>query len=106
MTIIKCLSEKIDDELHDASDYVELAMKWSGEYPDVAEVFYELSTEEMQHMNKLHDAVQKEIEDYRKEHGEPPKEMMVLYEYVHAKHMETATQIRVKQGMYRMQAEE
>ena len=69
MTIIKCLSEKIEDELHDASDYVELAMKWKAEYPEVAELFYDLSGEEMEHMNKLHEAVQDLIEAYRKKKG-------------------------------------
>ena len=37
-----------------------------------------------------------------KEHGEPPKDMMVLWDYLHEKHIETATRIRVKQGIYKM----
>ena len=61
MKIIKCLSEKIEDELKDASEYVELAMKWRSEAPDVAELFYELSAEEMGHMEKLHEAAQEQI---------------------------------------------
>ena len=103
MRIIKCLSEKIEEELHDASEYVELAMKWKDEYPDVADLFYTLSGEEMGHMEKLHEAVQDLIEEHREKHGEPPKEMLVLYDYLHEKHKETATQIKVKQGMYKMQ---
>lgn len=103
MRIIKCLSEKIEDELHDASEYVELALKWKSEAPEVADLFYELSGEEMGHMEKLHGAVQDLIEEQRVKHGEPPKEMMFLYEYLHEKHLETATQIKVKQGMYKMQ---
>ena len=102
MRIIKCLSEKIEDELKDASEYVELAMKWRDEYPNVAELFYELSGEEMGHMEKLHGAVQDLIEEHREKHGEPPKEMLVLYEFLHEKHKAKATEIKVKQGMYRM----
>jgi len=101
MKIIKCLSEKIEDELQDASDYIDLAMKWKNEAPDTADLFYELSVEEMGHMDKLHQEVTELIEEYRKEHGEPPRDMMVLYEYLHEKHIGTATQIRVKQGMYK-----
>ena len=104
MRIIRCLSEKIEDELHDASDYVELAMKWKTEAPEAADLFYDLSVEEMGHMNRLHELVQKMIEDHRAKHGEPPKDMMTLYEYLHEKHMTAATEIRVKQGMYKMQA--
>jgi len=101
MKIIKCLSEKIEDELKDASDYIDLAMKWKNEAPDTSDLFYELSVEEMGHMDKLHQEVTELIEEYRKEHGEPPRDMMVLYEYLHEKHIGTATQIRVKQGMYK-----
>ena len=54
-------------------------------------------------MNKLHDMVVDLIEAYRQKTGEPPKEMLTLYDYLHAKHKETATQIKVKQGMYTLQ---
>ena len=101
MKIIKCLSEKIEEELHDADAYIELAMRWKAENPETADLFYELSTEEMGHVDKLHDEVTKLIDEYRREHGEPPKDMMVLYDFLHEKHIGTAMQIKVKQGMYK-----
>lgn len=103
MTIIKCMAEKIEDELHDASEYVDLAMKWKSENPEAAELFYDLSIEEMGHMEMLHKAVVGVIDKYRAKHGEPPKDMLTLYNYLHEKHMSEATQIKVKQGMYKMQ---
>ena len=101
MKIIKCLSEKIEEELHDAESYIDLAMKWKSEEPDTAELFYNLSVEEMGHMERLHDEVTALIKDYREKNGEPPKDMMTLYNYLHEKHIGTATQIKVKQGMYK-----
>ena len=101
MKIIKCLSEKIEDELHDADEYIDIAVRWKSEEPETADLFYELSVEEMGHMEKLHKEVADLIEDYRKENGDPPKEMMTLYDYLHEKHIGTATQIRVKQGLYK-----
>ena len=101
MKIIKCLSEKIEEELADAEAYIDLAMRWKQEEPETAEVFYTLSTEEMGHVDKLHKEVAEVIEDYRKDHGDPPKDMMTLYEYLHEKHIGKATQIRVKQGMFK-----
>ena len=101
MKIIKCISEKIEEELHDADAYIDLAMRWKAEEPDTADLFYELSLEEMGHMEKLHEEVAELIEEYRKQHGEPPKEMMVLYEYLHEKHIAEATHIKVKQGIYK-----
>ena len=52
-------------------------------------------------MEKLHKEVADIIEEYRKEHGDPPKEMMTLYEYLHEKHMGVATLIKISQGMYK-----
>ena len=101
MKIIKCLSEKIEDELQDAQDYIDLAMKWKTDEPETADLFYELSVEEMGHMEKLHKEVVDLIEDYRKENGEPHKDMMTLYDYLHEKHIATATRIKIKQGMYK-----
>ena len=101
MKIIRCLSERIEDEMDDALDYIELAMRWKQDEPETAELFYTLSVEEMGHMEKLHDAVAALIAKYREENGDPPKDMMTLYEYLHEKHIKRATEIRVKQGMYK-----
>ena len=101
MKIIKCISEKIEEELQDADKYIEFAMKWKSEEPETADLFYELSVEEMGHVNKLHEEVNELISEYRKENGEPPKEMMVLYDYLHEKHIAEATHIKVKQGIYK-----
>lgn len=101
MKIIKCLSEKIEEELRDADAYIELAMRWKAENPETADLFYELSTEEMGHVDKLHEEVTRLIDEYRREHGEPPKDMMVLYDFLHEKNIGTAMQIKVKQGMYK-----
>jgi len=103
LRIIKCLADQIADELEDAGKYVELAAKWKAEQPEAADLFYQLSKEELGHMEKLHEAVQELIEKKREEDGEPPRDMMTLYEYLHEKHMEAATEIKVKQAMYQMQ---
>ena len=101
MKIIKCLSGKIEEELHDAQAYIDLAMRWKQDDPTTAELFYELSTEEMNHMDRLHRRVAELITEYRNSHGDPPKEMMTLYDYLHEKHIGEATEIKVKQGMYK-----
>ena len=100
MKIIKCLAEKIEEELNDADAYIELAMQWKGEQPETAALFYELSTEEMGHVDKLHDDVARIISEYRQQTGEPPKEMLTLYNYLHEKHIAKAMRIKVKQGMF------
>ena len=101
MKIIKCLAEKIEDELRDAETYVTLAMQWKETEPVTADTFYQLSLDEMGHVDKLHVDVARLISEYRQETGEPPKEMLALYNYLHEKHIAEAMRIKVKQGMYK-----
>lgn len=54
MKEIKLLMEHIEDELEDAHTYAELAMEYKHDDPELADLFYRLSGEEMNHMNSLH----------------------------------------------------
>ena len=101
MRIIKCLTEKIKEEIHDADAYINLATEWKEEEPETAELFYELSTEEMGHAERLHNAVVEMINAYREEHGDPPKVMLELYDYMHAQQIEESMRVKIKQGMYK-----
>jgi len=101
MKIISCLSDKIEEEIRDADEYIELAMKYRDEDQDVAELFYQLSTEELGHMERLHAEVVDQIREYREENGEPPKGMLALYNHLHEKHMADAMRVKVKQGLYK-----
>ena len=101
MKIIKCIAEKIEEELNDADAYIDLALSWKDEQPEAAKVFYELSLEEMGHVDKLHAEVAELISEYRQANGEPPKGMMALYEWLHQKHIAEAMRIKVKQGMFK-----
>ena len=101
MKIIQKLSDYIEDELCDAKKYATEAVKCKTEYPELSKLFYDLSGEEMGHMERLHKAVVGMIEKYRREHGEPPENMMAVYDYLHEKQIEKATEVRMIQDMYR-----
>lgn len=101
MTIIKKLSEMIEEEIEDADKYAECALKHKEDMPALAETFFKLSLEEMQHMALLHDHVVKLIEDYRKEKGDPPASMLAVYEYLHEKHIKAAAEVKAKQALYK-----
>ena len=101
MKIIKCISEKIKEEIHDAEAYIDLANDWKDEEEDAAELFYALSTEELGHMERLHNLVEDLIEDYRRENGDPPAGMMALYDYLHQQEIENTMRVKVKQAMYK-----
>ena len=103
MKIIEKLSNMIEEEIHDAEKYIRCALAYKDDKSmhDVAEMFYKLSTEEMNHMNILHTQVVSLIENYRKSEGEPPKEMLMLYDILHRKHIDDAATVRAMIGMYK-----
>jgi rubrerythrin len=100
MEIIKQLVEKIDDELEDAEKYIKLACKMKDKDKVLADVYYNLSIEEMGHMTKLHDQVVRIINDFKKT-SEVPIGMQTLYDYLHERQIKWATKIKSKQDMYK-----
>ena len=100
MKIIKCVAEKIKEEIRDAEAYIDLAIEWKENEPDAAEVFAELADEELGHMERLHKVVTDLITEYRAEHGEPTAGMMELYNYMHKQDVEDTMRVKVKKAMY------
>lgn len=101
MKIIKVLSEKIEEEIKDAKDYIEMAIELKDEYPELSRTLSNLSAQEMEHMNILHNEVAVIIKKYRDTNGEPPAEMLAVYNYLHKRHIEDAKDVRMLQSMYK-----
>ena len=101
MEIISQISDKIEDKLRSAECYIKAAISYKDERPMLAAVMSRISTEEMEHVNLLHDQVKLIIDEYRKEHGDPPEKMLGIYEYLHKKHINKATEIKVLQALFK-----
>ena len=101
MQIIKVLSDKIKDELCDAKEYAEMAIKYKSDYPELSRTLFTISTQEMEHMNFLHTEVAKIIAKYRETQGEPPADMLAVYDYLHNEQIEKALEVKMLQNMYK-----
>lgn len=101
MKIIKELSEMIEDELEGAEHYAKCALHYKDDHPMLADVLYEISTQEMRHVNMLHDEVVKLIKSHREKHGEPPAVMMAIYDWQHNRQIEKSKEVKILQGQYR-----
>jgi len=101
MKIIKCLSEYIEEELHDADKYITKAMMVKQEYPDLAETLYQIAMEEMTHMSRIHTEAERIIAEYRRKVGEPPAAMQAVYDYLHERMVEKSKAVKVELAMFR-----
>ena len=94
MKIITKLVELIDEELSDAKRYIKLARREMSEHSHLANSFVDLAEAEMEHAKILHDEATRIIEEYRQENGEPPAEMMAVYNFMHDKQIDRASKIK------------
>ena len=101
MKIIKTLEELIEEEIHDVKKYAKLAVEYKEEHPELAHLFYNLSTQEDSHQASLHSEVVKIIDEHRRTHGSPPAAMLAVYDYIHKKHIEALAEARTYQEMYK-----
>lgn len=101
MKLIQKLSDMIEEEICDAEKYARCALEYKDSDPGMADMFYKLSTDEMGHMSILHGQVVNKIEAYRREKGEPPEAMMMLYNIMHKKHIGSAATVKGLQSLYR-----
>lgn len=101
MKTIELLCEHIDEELADAREYAELALEYKGGEPELAQTFYKLSSEEMNHMERLHDCVTFQIEKQRQAGTPIPSEMRALYAFLHKRHIVCAEKVKILQEMFK-----
>ena len=101
MKIIEILSEKIEEEVCDAKSYISMAIEYKENYPELSRTLYNLSNQEMEHMNMLHGEVSDIIKRYKDEHGDPPADMMAVYDYLHKKQIDKAKEVKMLQTMYK-----
>jgi rubrerythrin len=101
MKLIRDLEEAISDEISDIKRYAMWAIELKESQPTLAQVLYNISTQEDGHQAAIHNEVVKIIEEHRRHHGEPPAAMMAVYEYLHKKSIDNLAEARMYQEIYK-----
>lgn len=101
MKLIRDLEEYIDEEIHDIKKYAKMAAELKAEHPTLAQVLFNISTQEDGHQAAIHNEVVKIIEEHRRTHGEPPVAMMAVYDYLHKKSIDKLAEARMYQDVYK-----
>lgn len=100
MEIIKTLSNLIREELDDAEKYARLALSLKEQDTDAARVLIDLSKAEMEHQERLHNLVTKEITKAVDAGKRATPEMQWVYNYLHEEQISRAEKIAELQRMY------
>lgn len=101
MPIIKKLSKMIKEEIEDAEKYANNALLYKDEDKALADTFFVLSKEELNHMHVLHDQVVRIINEYRKTGRTPPVGMQAIYEYLHEEQIHDVNKIQMLLNTYK-----
>ena len=101
MRIIEQLSDKIAKEIDCAEEYAKCALMYKDERPLLAGVYYRIANEKISHMNLLHDQIISIIDEYRKEKGDPPEAMQLLYDILHRKHIDHVAAVKGMLSLYK-----
>lgn len=101
MKLIRDLESAISDEISDIKKYAKWAAALKESHPTLAQVLYNISTQEDGHQAAIHNEVVKIIEEHRRTHGEPPASMMAVYEFIHQQHIDNLAEARMYQDVYK-----
>jgi rubrerythrin len=99
------MAKQIREELHDSEKYIECAMKYKDSDKDLADMYYNLASEEMTHADKVHNQVVREIRKAEDEYRDDGKEstlavMHAVWDYEHDNLIEEAAEVKTKIDMY------
>ena len=102
MKIIEDISKDIEKEISRAECYAKKALEYKETYPSTAEHYYKVATQGILDItNNFHLAVTEIIEAYRKEKGEPPEPMKILYNILHKQHIEHLAAVKGMVSLYK-----
>lgn len=89
MKVVAELSRYIKDELSGVKEYAKMAMEYKTEYPELAEMFYNMANNENTHVKNIHTWLVKFVDKTKKEGMRPiPQGMLDVWAWEHRRMIE------------------
>lgn len=98
MKEIKMLAQMMEAELDDAHEYIKEALHYKHEDTELANMFYELSKQEVEHSHMEHEQAVRLIKAYNKE---APAAMKAVWDWQHDRLIEHEADIKRLMAMFR-----
>lgn len=98
MKQIKMLCKMIREELEDACKYSKEALCHKEDDKDLAEMFYKLANQELDHADMEHSQVVRLIKAYAKA---PSEAMQAVYDWEHEQMIEMKSEIKTRLEMFK-----
>ena len=95
MKLISDLVDTMMEEVHDAKHRIKKAYELKAEYPEIAKREYDIAVQELMHADKDHASAVELITAYRKSNGEPPADMLAIWNEKHEKYMDKYAKVKV-----------
>ena len=94
MKEIEKLNALIEEEIEGARCYARLGAEYKESRPEFSRKYVSIANQELEHMNMLHGMVVTLIDEYRVKEGEPPADMLAVYNYLHKKNVDKVTELK------------
>ena len=101
MREIKEIAAFIIDEVDGCLEYAKAAVFYKNSRPDLANLYYNLATVELTHVQKLHVEAEKLVAEAESKNKEYPASMRDSWDKKHKKALEKANKANVYLGMFK-----
>lgn len=94
MKIIKDMIKKSEDTLDEIEWYAEKAIHMKSTEKNIADIYIKIAEMHVDIFKMLHDKMVYVIDEYKRQGHEPPKEMLVIWDYEHEKLMKEFSEVK------------
>ena len=101
MKIILHLKKQIEEEFEDAEKYICCATRYRSDYPELANTYHKLSTEECSHASELY-AQMVELMEHFKKTKSPPEALIEMWDDFKEDYIHETARIKMMQDIYKM----